>query len=85
MTTTTVRPVDSMSKSTREAVVDQLRACQTSEEILNFEKWFNSKANSGPLYLVICDFLRSRSISRVLAAKWLTTIVQDRDERLEIK
>ena len=80
--TTAQKPVDSMSKSVRDAVVDQLRACQTSEEILQFESWFNSEANSGPLYAIICEFLRNRSISRGLAAKWLCTILKDRDTRV---
>ena len=32
---TTQRPVDSLSKVVREALVDQLRSCQTQDEILN--------------------------------------------------
>jgi len=82
--TTTQRPVESMSRGVRDAIVDQLRACKTAEEILHFESWFNSETNSGPLYEVICEFLRTRSISRGLAAKWLGTILNDRDKRLEI-
>jgi len=82
--TTTQRPVESMSRGVRDAIVDQLRACKTAEEILHFESWFNSETNSGPLYEVICEFLRTRSISRGLAAKWLGTLLNDRDKRLEI-
>ncbi len=82
-TTTTQRPVDSMSRGVRDAIVDQLRACKTSEEILDFEKWFNSETNSGPLYEVICHFLRTRSISRGLAAKWLSILLNDRDQKLQ--
>ena len=82
--TTTQRPVEAMSKGVREAIVDQLRACKTQEEILHFESWFNTETNSGPLYEVICDFLRTRSISRGLAAKWLTILLNDRDKRLKI-
>ncbi len=80
--TTTHKPVDLLSKGCREALVDQLRACHSSEEILDFEKWFNSEANAGPLYAVICDFLRTRSISRGLAAKWLGIILKDRESKL---
>ncbi len=71
-----------MSRGARDAVVDQLRSCQTPEEILNFEKWFNSEAKAGPLYLVICDFLRNRSISRAVAAKWLAILFNDRESKL---
>ena len=80
--TTTQRPVESMSRGVREAIVDQLRACKTTEEILHFESWFNSETNSGPLYEIICDFLRTRSISRGLAAKWLGILLNDRDNKL---
>ncbi len=80
--TTAQRPIETMSTGAREAIVDQLRACHTSEEILDFECRFNSEADSGPLYAVICDFLRSRSISRGLAAKWLSTLLNDREKRL---
>ena len=80
--TTTQRPVEAMSRGVREAIVDQLRACKTSEEILDFEIWFNNETNSGPLYAVICDFLRTRSISRGLAAKWLSILLNDRDKKL---
>ena len=82
--TTTQRPVESMSRGVREAIVDQLRACKTTEEILNFESWFNSETSSGPLYEVICDFLRTRSISRGLAAKWFGILLNDRDKKLKI-
>ena len=79
---TTQKSVESMSRAVREAIVDQLRACKTPEEILHFENWFNSETNSGPLYEVICDFLRTRSISRGLAAKWLEILLTDREKRL---
>ncbi len=81
--TTTQRPLDSMSRGVRDAIVDQLRACKTSEEILDFENWFNRETNSGPLYEVICEFLRTRSISRGLAAKWLSILLNDRENKLK--
>lgn len=70
-----------MSTAAKAALVDQLRACHTTEEILNFERWFNDRANAGPLHEVICDFLKNRSISRVLAAKWLETLIKERDKK----
>ena len=33
-------------KGARDAIVDQLRACHTKDEILRFESWFNSETNS---------------------------------------
>ena len=82
--TTSQRSVETMSKQTRDAIVDRLRACQTEEEILTFESWFNTNANAGSLHALICDFLRSRHISRVLGAKLLCTLINDRDKRLKI-
>ena len=82
--TTSIRQVQSMSNSLREAIVDKLRSCSTPEEILSFEDWFNTEANAGPLYAVICDFLRNRSISRSIAAKWLGTLLDDRENKLKL-
>ena len=40
--TTTNKPINISSTNTNDALIDQLRACQNPEEILKFEKWFNS-------------------------------------------
>jgi len=75
--------IESMSKTARDALVDKLRAFQSPEEILSFESSFNSDSNIGPLHTIICDFLRTRSISRGLAAKWLNVLLNEREERLK--
>ena len=80
--TTTQLQGEELSNVLREAIVDQLRSCKTSEEMLSFETWFNRESSVGPLYKVICDFLKSRSISRAVAAKWLYTIVNDRETKI---
>ncbi len=82
--TTIQIPQTEMSKVAEETLVDQLRACQSKEEILGFESWFNSKAENGPLHEIICEFLRKRSISRGLAAKWLLTLLEDKHQKQEI-
>ncbi len=74
--------VGAVSKGMREAIVDKLRACHTKEQLLAFEAEFNAKANAGPLYLLICEFLHDRTISRTLAAKSLKTILDDRESKL---
>ena len=71
-----------LSKDTHDAIVDQLRACHTKSEILAFEKWFDQTVNVGPLYSVICDLLRNRSISRGTASKWFETLLKNRDEKI---
>ncbi len=73
--------IDSLSNVAREALVDNLRSCHTAEEILSFERRFNEATTIGPLYMVICDFLRTRLISRGLAAKWITTIMDNRENK----
>ena len=77
--TTTNKQIKSSTPSTNDALIDQLRACQNSEEILKFEKWFNSNIESEKLYKRICKLLKNRSISRALASKWLLTLIEDRD------
>ncbi len=81
--TTAHKPAEILSKDTQDAIVDQLRACKTSSEILAFEEWFNKTVNIGPLYTVICDLLRNRSISRGTASKWFETLLRNRDEKIK--
>ncbi len=76
------KPNNDMSQDTHDAIVDQLRACHTPAEILAFEKWFNTTVNIGPLYSIICDLLRNRSISRCTASKWFETLLKNRDDKL---
>jgi len=78
--TTTNKPKKIFGKNANDALIDQLRACQNPEEILSFEKWFNSNIESKKLYEVICDLLKNRSISRGLASKLLSTLIEDRDK-----
>ena len=80
--TTTNKPIEINNTSTNDALIDQLRACQTPEAILKFEKWFNSNIESEKLYKRICELLRNRSISRALASKWLQTLIEDRDSTI---
>ena len=80
--TTTNKPVNISSTSTNDALIDQLRACKTSDEILKFEKWFNSNIESDKLYKRICELLKNRSISRALGSKWLLTLIEDRENTI---
>ena len=80
--TTTDKPININRKSTNDALIDQLKACQKTEEILKFEKWFNSNIESDKLYKRICELLKNRSISRALASKWLITLIEDRDNTI---
>ncbi len=77
--TTTNKHIYISSKSSNDALIDQLRACQNTGEILKFEKWFNSNIESEKFYKKICELLKNRSISRALASKLLLTLLEDRD------
>ena len=80
--TTTKKPIKIASTCTNDALIDQLRACHKTEEILKFEKWFNSNIESEKLSIRICELLKNRSISRALASKWLITLIEDRDNTI---
>ena len=80
--TTTNKPLNISGASTNDALIDQLRACKNPDEILKFEKWFNSNIESDKLYKKICELLKNRSISRGLASKLLLTLIEDRDKTI---
>ena len=80
--TTTNKPINISNKSSNDALIDQLRACKHPEEILKFEKWFNSNIESDKLYKRICQLLKNRSISRGLASKLLITLIEDRESTI---
>ena len=67
--------------SSTHALVDELRKRNTEESILEFEKKFNSK-NEKNLHIYICRFLKNRTISRALASKWLITMLNDKESKI---
>ncbi len=81
--TTANQSIKISNTSTNDALIDQLRACKDSEEILKFEKWYNSNIESEKLYKRICELLKNRSISRALASKWILTIIKDRENTID--
>ena len=67
--------------SSTHALVDELRKRNTEESILEFERKFNSK-NEKNLHIYICRFLKNRTISRALASKWLITMLNDKESKI---
>ena len=67
--------------SSSHALVDELRKRTTELEILEFEEKFNS-TNEKNLHIYICRFLKNRSISRGLASKWLITMINDKESKI---
>ena len=63
------------------ALVDELRKRNTEESILEFEEKFNSR-NEKNLHIYICRLLKNRSISRALASKWLITMINDKESKI---
>ncbi len=80
--TTTNKSFKKSITNTNDALIDQLRACHNSEEILKFEKWFNLNIESDKLYKRVCELLKNRSISRSLGSKWLLTLIEDREKTI---
>ena len=68
--------------SSTHELVDQLRKRTSEEEILEFERKFNS-TNEKNLHIYICRFLKNRSISRALASKWLITIINNKESEIK--
>ena len=64
------------------ALVDELRKRTSEKEILDFEEKFNSK-NEKKLHIYLCRFLKNRSISRALASKWLITIINNKESKID--
>ena len=67
--------------SSTHALVDELRKRNTEESILEFEEKFNS-TNEKNLHIYICRFLKNRSISRALASKWLITMINNKESKI---
>ena len=67
--------------SSTHALVDELRKRNTKESILEFEEKFNSR-NEKNLHIYICRFLKNRSISRALASKWIITMINDKESKI---
>ena len=67
--------------SSTHALVDELRKRTSEEDILEFEAKFNS-TNEKNLHIYICRFLKNRSISRGLASKWLITMLNNKESRI---
>ena len=69
------------NESSSHALVDELRKRGSEKEILEFEEKFNL-SNEISLHIYICRLLKNRSISRGLASKWLITIIDNKELRL---
>ena len=69
--------------SSSHALVDELRKRSSEKDILEFEEKFNSK-NEKNLHIYICRFLKNRSISRGVASKWLITIINNKESKIDI-
>ena len=67
--------------SSSHALVDELRKRTSEKDILDFEEKFNSR-NEKNLHIYICRFLKNRSISRALASKWLITMINSREAKI---
>ena len=65
-----------------DALIDELKKRNSKESILEFEQKFNNQ-NKENLHIHICRFLINRQISRALAAKWLITLVDNKESQIK--
>ena len=68
--------------SSTHALVDELRKRTSEDDMLDFEEKFNFK-NEKNLHIYICRFLKNRSISRGLASRWLMTIIESKESKID--
>ena len=68
--------------ASNDALIDELKKRDHEESILEFEKKFNSQ-NKKSLHIHICRLLKSRQISRALAAKWLVTLMNSKESQIK--
>ena len=64
--------------ASHEALIDELKKRNSQESIIEFEKKFNLQ-NQKNLHIHICRFLKNRQISRAIAAKWLITMLDNKE------
>ena len=76
------KQVGAMLNKLHEAIVDQLRECRTPEQLIALDEQISLETNTEPLYRVICEFLRDRTIAPVEAAKWLSTLMDNQEKKL---
>ena len=67
-----------LNDDSHEALIDELKKRNSQESILEFEQKFNNQ-NEKNLHIHICRFLKNRQISRALAAKWLITMLDNKE------
>ena len=67
----------------QDTIVDELRACKTPEQLLALDEELNLTNESTPLYRLICEFLKDRTIAPIEAANWLGTLMDYRERQLE--
>ena len=65
-----------------DALIDELKKRNSKDSILEFEQKFNYQ-NEKNLHIHICRFLINRQISRALAAKWLITLVDNKESQIK--
>ena len=70
-----------LNDSSTHALVDELRKRTSEVDILDFEEKFNSR-NEKNLHIYICRFLKNRLISRGLASRWLMTMIESKESKI---
>ena len=65
-----------------ERVIEELRACRSSADLVALDERFAGAKSDKSLHRLICDGLRDRSIAPVEAARWLAALMDHRNRQL---
>ena len=71
-----------MASELEERVVSALRACRNADDLVALDEQLAIDCRDLSLHRLICDGLRDRSVARVEAANWLTTLMEHRNQQL---
>ena len=71
-----------MASELEERVVNALRACRNADDLVALDEQLAIDCRDLPLHRLICGCLRDRSVAPVEAAKWLTTLIEYRNQQL---
>ena len=71
-----------MASELEERVVSALRACRNADDLVALDEQLAIDCRELTLHRLICDGLRDRSVAPVEAAKWLTALIEHRNQQL---
>ena len=82
MSAWTTTLIQRMGVELKDRVLNALRACRSSEELVALDEQLAIDHRECPLHRLICDGLRERTVAPVEAANWLMALMEHREQQL---